>query len=639
MRHPSTNDEAAYTVVRLIKFAMNALLRNRRLSLLITLSLAVGVAALTQAGRLLFANSSAAMFLAPMIGVIEPCILLRNDSNPSVDNGLALTCTGPRGSAGALVESTLAGLATTPQPAYELGYTLPIPLLKLFKSTGGDWVVDHETVRRLTRTIHDVDRPTVVYLFSNHFGSDAPIEEALNADRQNLSITADGPLAKGTYYSTPIYNWNFASTRTAVTERRVQAAKAVLEEICKLDARDIAKIRGVTLLGEIHHLFPDFEGGMGFAGPYRVSDYSDISRRGFREYLKRQYGSIGHLNQAVGAQWLSFDEVEPPSKDIRTTPLRDFTEHIDSFAHGSLPVSGWTFVEANRSGAPSLIRIYRNGELIARTPVRLSRQDVLQHLPQLGNANTGWRYDMNFRSLASGLHTIDVMLEHGSGSLIHLASRQVAIMDRTQSTPAPMPRKPLPASSSNTPIVSGSVDLPADQSSYFYNPLVPLWHAFRGKQVVDYLEYFSDVVDQSCLSRTPRYTHQIIPFTNPSWDENKYAIGASLKPLKSIRLGVSLYGEPTYGTSFTDWLTASGQTRYGITEFHPLKSMTPADVRLMMERHARRGASFISFFLEPRWKGELVERGHNIFSLDPSNRKFGSDDLYESFRTTLRNGH
>jgi hypothetical protein len=227
------------------------------------------------------------------------------------------------------------------------------------------------------------------------------------------------------------------------------------------------------------------------------------------------------------------------------------------------------------------------------------------------------------------------MLEDRSNPLIHLGTRQIAIMDRAQKTPAPMAQTPLPASVPAADLVLGNIDLPADQSSYFHNPLVPLWHEFRNQQVVAYLEYFNGIVAQSCLAGTPRYTHQIIPFTNPGWDENKYAIAASLRPLKEIRLGVSLYGEPTYGTSFTDWLAGSGHAGYGVTEFHPLKAMAPAQVRTMFDRHAQRGAAFISFFLEPRWKGALAVRGHNIFSLDPDNQKFGSDRLYESIRTTL----
>ncbi|ABM34703.1 hypothetical protein QRO08_03450 [Paracidovorax citrulli] len=98
---------------------------------------------------------------------------------------------------------------------------------------------------------------------------------------------------------------------------------------------------------------------------------------------------------------------------------------------------------------------------------------------------------------------------------------------------------------------------------------------------------------------------------------------------------MSLYGEPTYGRPYFDWLAASATAHYGVTEFHPLKAMDAAEMRRVLQAHAARGAEFLSFFLEPLWNGELVPRGHNIFSFDPDNRQFASDRLYEAVRGAL----
>lgn len=618
---------------------MRAFSNTRRLVLLVGLSSVIGIAALTQATLLYLRQESPRLLLAPMIGVIEPCILAQGPAAGSANEELHRRCTGPDGSASALVESTLSALLPPGSKAsrYELGYTLPIPLLKLFKPAGTDWIIDADAVGRLVRTIRDTDRSVIVYLFSNHFSVNAPIEESLQADPRNLSATPNGPLPRDKYYGTDIFNWSLASTANEVTRRRVQAAQAVLAEICKLEPRQIAKIRGVTLLGETHQLFPNFAGGMGFGMPYLVSDYSQESKAGFRAFLKKRLGSIGQLNLLLGTNWTSFDQIEPPSKDIRSMPLRDFTEHIDSFAQGSLPIAGWAYVAPSSSPASwqPRVQIYRNGELIGKAPVTLGRRDVLEAMPELGDANTGWRYDMDFRTLPVGLHRIDIYLEAKPGALIHLSTRQIAIMDRQQQTPKPMPQKPLPPSSQPGNTLKAYVDLPVDQSSYFYNPLVPLWHAFRGQQVVDYLEFFRKAVRQSCLVDTRLYTHQIVPFTNPGWDENKYAVDASLAKLKDIRLGVSLYGEPTYGTSFFNWLNRSGHVHYGVTEFHPMKALSSSEFEEVLKLHSGRGAEFISFFLEPRWAGLLVSREHNIFSLDPDNQNFGSAQLYEAAGRTL----
>jgi hypothetical protein len=562
-------------------------------------------------------------------------------ADPQTQKELADACLGPQGSAAKLTEWTLSALQTNGSKSqrYELGYTLNVPLLKLFKEQDGDWVIDSELLGRVVRTLRDADRPAILYLFSTHFGQDAPIEKALAANPANLSWTPKGPLPKDVYYEADIFDWSFATPHTAITERRIQAARAVLREICKLEPRHIRKIRGITLLGELHHLFPNFEAGMGFAPTYLVSDYSDTSKLAFRGFLQQQFGTVDKLNTYIGTRWISFDQVDPPSKDVRTTPLRNFTEHIDSFAHGSLPISGWAYVEGATDSSPAMVRIYRDGELIGRTPVNKGRQDVLAAKPEFGTANTGWRFDMDFRTLPPGVYRIDVFLENGPDDLLHIAGRDIAIVDRDQHTPRPHPTKPLPAHRVAETSANVHLDTPWEQSSFFYNPLVPLWHTFRARQVVTYIEKFNQEISRdvnaSCLSRTRRYTHQILPFTNPGWDENKFAVDASLQKIDGISLGVSLYGEPTYGTSFSQWFGTTQHKHYGVTEFHPLKGLTAAELQNVLETHSGQGAEFISFFMEPRWKGKFTSRGHNLFSFDRDNPRFGSAQLYESMHELL----
>ena len=512
-----------------------------------------------------------------------------------------------------------------------------MPLLKLFKEHNGDWVIDKELLGRLVRTLRDTERPAILYLFSTHFGQGAPIEAALAADPANLSWTAEGPLPKGTFYGADIYNWSLAGTRTAITARRVQAAQAVLREICKLEPRHVEKIRGITLLGELHHLFPNYEASMGFVPPYLVSDYSEVSKAGFRRFLERHFGTIATLNANIGTSWTSFQQVEPPSKDVRITPLRDFTEHIDSFAHGSLPISGWAYVQRAADLAPSMVRIYRNGDLIA--------QGARQHgAPGRPECPAGIGQCQHRLALRPGFQDV----AHRVASHRRLPGESIGRPDpscdtqhrHTGQEPANTAghclKRRCRRAAWQTHRCKASVDMPADQSSYFYNPLVTYWHAFRALQVADYLRSFEKGLQAPCVAQTKRYTHQILPFAHPAWDETKFAVDASLRKLDGIGLGVSLYGEPTYGTTFFSWLESSPHKHYGVTEFHPLKAMDPMELEGMLARHAGHGVEFVSFFLEPRWKGRLVPRAHNLFSLDPDNPKFGSQQLYESVRSLLR---
>ncbi len=253
------------------------------------------------------------MLLAPMIGVLEPCIW-GQPALPGALAGMQEQCRGAQGSAAALVESTLRTLQPEPHAAasVDLGYTLPVPLLKLFERTqDGGWRIDQAIVDRLVRTLRDTPRPAILYLFSTHFSSEAPIEPVLAADPSNMGWTRDGPLGMDDYYDSKVFNWSFATTRNALTERRAEAVRAVVDAACRLPGKDRAKIRGITLLGELHHLFPNFQAGMGFGGTYRITDYSPASVEGFRGYLRAEFRDIAQFNRAVGADYASFDEVAP----------------------------------------------------------------------------------------------------------------------------------------------------------------------------------------------------------------------------------------------------------------------------------------------------------------------------------------
>jgi hypothetical protein len=581
-------------------------------------------------------DKGSAMVLAPMIGVIEPCILAQADSNAPSLNAMTTACTAPQGSAAALVESTLKGVENGQATRYPLGYTLPVPLLQLFRQdASGNWVIDDTTVGRLVRTVRDSPRPVVLYLFSTHFASGAPLERVLAQDPANLMHTRDGPMPEGVYGEAPIHHWTLARTDTPLTQRRIQAAQALMDALCQLPAVDIVKIKAVTLLGELHHFFPDFEAGMGFDGSYRITDYSAASVQGFRDFLRQEFGQVEKLNRLVGADYAGFDAVQPPSRDIRTEPLQRFQDHIDAYAHGSLPVTGWAYTGPGHDDTPRWVHVYRNGVWAGKAPVNQGRQDVLQAKPELGHANTGWRFDLDFKHLPSGMHRLDVFLETRPGQMSAIGTRHIAVMDSKQSPPPTFAQQALPAS---TPLPQGMqayLEMPREAASYYYNPLVPLWHAFRAQQVVTYLQSFNGALQPACLAKTPRYMHQIMPLTNPSWDENKFAAQASLRPLPGLHLGVSLYGDATYGQRFDRWYARSGHTGYGVTEFHPLKPMDATQVRNMLQTHAQRGAQFLSFFMEPRWQGQLVERGHNILSIDPSNALHGSDVLYRSMQEAL----
>lgn len=573
-----------------------------------------------------------ALLLAPMIGFMDYCILAKDNK---VDDLLS-SCLGPNGSASKLIAGTLdhLGKKLNKKNNLELGYTFQVPLLSLFEKKDDDWVINKTALQRLARTLTDTDRSIILFLYSNHYGVASEIEAELARDPKNISATQNGILPKDTYYGIDIFPWSFSTTDNGITQRRVQAISALSDEICRLPKKQIEKIKGITLLGELHHLFPNFENGMGFNSPYIITDYSEKSITDFRYFLQQKFQNIENLNQAIAENFSSFSHINPPSKDIRSQALQSFSEHIDPYAHGVLPISGWLFIKDKNTQPPLKVQIYRNGAWMGSALVNLGRDDVQAAFPALANSDVGWRFDLDFSGLEHGIHRLDVFLEQEQ-NLVKIGTRSISIMDKNQTTPAPLLMQELPPSVAPEDYIKYNLDYPKDQFSFYYNPLASLWHEFRRMQIVNYLSYFHNEIKKSCLGTIKNYTHQLIPFPNPSWDATRFAIESSLKPFDNINLGVSLYGEPTYGESFFNWKKSAPQSIYGITEFHPKKAMMTEELNTMFNQHRMQGAQFISFFMDPRWEEKIISKKPYILSFDPDNKQHHSDKLYHSVQELL----
>lgn len=577
------------------------------------------------------------LLIAPMVQGVELCELPAGTEPLASESKLASACRALGLTAASLIESGLAALdGGNRDPSLPLGYTLPIPLLKLYIRGGKGWEIDRGAVERYAATVREVPRPVVLHLFSTHFAAGALLEADLAEHPENVAHAATGPMPKDRFMGWDVYPWTVAATDNGITRFRSAAIDAVLAAMCRLPERDRRKIRAVTVLGEVHQFHADFERGMGLGGEYVVSDYSNASKVGFAQFLAERFGTIERLNAAIGASFGSFDEVLPPDSDVRRQAGLPVLRHIDSAAAGKLPLTGWVFEGGLRAVGPVWIRIYRDGELVARVPARYGRQDVAQAKPEFGTADVGWRYDMDFTTLAPGGYRLDFVVERSDGSLSVLGSRTVFFADDPRARSSTVAGStPAVQAADRAGEVEGSIDYPPDGEVFFFNRLVPLWHEFRGLQVVRYLEHFDRLVRTSCLADTAYYTHQIAPFVNPGWDASKFAADASLRRAGRLRLGISLYGEATYGHSFFDWLATTDHGQYGVTEFHPLKAMTAEQLRAVFERHRERGATFLSFFMDVRPSGFREAASSNPFAFDPSNPAFGSDALYHAVRGAL----
>ena len=172
---------------------------------------------------------------------------------------------------------------------------------------------------------------------------------------------------------------------------------------------------------------------------------------------------------------------------------------------------------------------------------------------------------------------------------------------------------------------------------FFFNPLAVQWQDFRNRQVLDYLHFMEQPLIDSCMSSTPRFTHQLFPYPNPSWAHDKYAVDASLRASGRLHLGISLYGEASYGDSFFEWKLQSHRGDYGVTEFHPLRGMDSTEFEATLARHRNSGARFISFFTEARGvrPSGVINKGSTIPYFSPGNPQYNSDRLYRSLQVMM----
>lgn len=157
-----------------------------------------------------------------------------------------------------------------------------------------------------------------------------------------LHWLANGHPAASGYFGYRIVPYTLQTDeRIPVNHYRYEALRHVAKRLNALPKAVHQRIIAITLAGELHHMFPDFEGGTGKYRGIAVTDYSASSVSGFRSWLAQRYGSIANLNARHGFSFASFDMVPAPGKDIRKDKLNGFAEHCDAFADGLLPIAGW----------------------------------------------------------------------------------------------------------------------------------------------------------------------------------------------------------------------------------------------------------------------------------------------------------
>ena len=578
------------------------------------------------------ASSSKATLIAPMLEGNGLCLSGVNNPNLHDLESMRRYCEGLGESSASLLETILSdiGPKNSADGRFEMGYMLGLSLLSYVELKDGEFSVDRNAIRNSLQLLQDSERSVVLYFFANHFigGDSAALAKKLANTGDELMVLNNGKTPLDGYFSSTVYPWRVGDHKSLFFKARQQALEAVLDELCRLPKSDLAKVKAVTTLGEVHHQFPNFQQGMGYDSSYEITDYSGRSIQQFRQWLSDEFGTVERLNVQLGADFESFAEIQPPSKDIRKQSLNNFFEHIDPYAHGIMPFFGWAF---SKDGSPFEVNVYLDGQFLGQAQIGMTRVDVAQALPELSHSNVGYRYNLDFSHLSPGRHSVELrFFQNGTES--SLSFYDFAVIDRSQSSPRRVQGFRLaPVALKENKNIRFWADHPSTTVGVYYNPLAKLWLQFRERQVTQEIEWFADLISSSCIDSEQVFSHQIAPNFNPSWDPTLFAASNSLEKNTHYNLGINLYGGIISSDLFFDWLEEHHHEKYGLPEMHPMLPQKPEELAGVLQRHHDQGAVFLSpYFMSLVPKQFATDPAHDRFKLDPTNSEYGSDQFYRS---------
>jgi hypothetical protein len=526
----------------------------------------------------------------------------------------------------------------SPSGRYELGYTLNVPILRYFSKVDGKWVLDLDRMKANLATIAEVDRRVVVYLQASHFVYAAQeLVLELMQDPRNLTWTRSGPVTPEDYNNVPMVGWTLADQMAPINVMRREAFNAAIDTLCALPPEARERIAAIGILGETHDVIASKSEGPDFAiSAAQLTDYSPVMKHGFRVWLAQEYGTIGTLNAILAASFMSFDEIEPPSKDIRVEPLNNFFEHIDSYAAGTVPLIGWVH---DRLARQLTVTVLLDGREVGEAELGYSRTDVSDAVPSITNPNVGFRLNLDYRRVYFGIHTLEVQVSAGGGPPLQLTKRELVIPNRNQE-----PARSVAALNTNAPPIStdqnlsGSLDGPPPLQSVFYNPLARSWLKYRNQVVRAYMEQFGAIATKSCIPASKVFSHQITPSLYGSWNAEVLAVDGSQQPSAAYNPGTTLYGGTAMGSVFLSFKKRLEWNRYAVNEMHPTMPLTDEAYKAMFEMHRDNGAVFVApYYMNLKVRPFPYDAALEKFLINPKNTRNGSDAYYRALCAVMAN--
>ncbi len=515
----------------------------------------------------------------------------------------------------------------------QLGYTATIPLLGLYRKTEADFVLDEGRLDDYMALIQTMDRPVVVYLIADHFDSRGPLPEALAGDKDNMLQLADGAVPTAEYFGNKVLPFTLLADETLPVNRyRFEAARRVSERIAALPAAVQRRIIAVTMAGELHQMFRDFENGMGAFQDVQVTDYHPRSVALFRSWLAQKYGGIDAFNKANGFDYRSFDVVPAPGKDIRRDKLGSFGEHYDGFAHGKLPVTGWLWDPERRIDR---LELFVDGQSAGDVARGFNRLDVYRAVEEVDDPNVGFRIDLPFETMPLGNH-VGQVVAHTRDQRFLLAPFDFVVVGRDQAAPAAAVPHRLSAVEPISKLagVRAWLDLPRSPQDIYFNPLARDWNRFRAEQVLAFLTKFHAIARKAGIAEDKLYSHQIVPQVNSSWNAQLFAVDQTLSADLPWRSGLNMYGGAADSEWIRHFIAEHRMADYGVPEFNPQQWKRPDVHAQAMRSHFLGGARFISPYFLSILSPRTVVSVKNLDRMEirPDNQEEGSAAFYRAIQ-------
>lgn len=521
-----------------------------------------------------------------------------------------------------------------PKGQVQVGYLATLQLLSLYQRKGKKWVIDDKKLDVYLQVLSRVRRPVLVYLAADHFDTQGPLVDELVKDQRNMMLLSDGKPAISSYFGYRIVPYTLQpDDAIPVNQYRYAALRHVAKRLNALPKAVRERIIAVSLAGELHHLFPDFESGTGKYEGIQVTDYSPASVAGFRQWLAQRYGSVQKFNADTGFSYASFDQVPAPSKDIRKERLQSFGDHYDAFADGLLPIAGWVWDPQRRI---SQLDLYVDGQPVGEVERGFNRLDVYRAAEEVTSPNVGFRRDFDFSQWPPGQHLAQVVARAPGGPYL-VGQVQFVVVPRDQSQVKAVNAtgltrlKPLKGLAG----VKGWLDLPRSLQDVYFNPLARDWNQYRAWQVRGFMDRFYQVAREAGLPADKLYSHQILPGVNSSWNPQLFSVEKTLAADTPWKAGVNMYGGATDSDWVRGFMVQRKMTGYGVPEFNPQQWKRPGAHMEAMKSHYAGGARFISPYylstIPERYKLD-VQHGVNAMELRADNPKEGSSQFYQAIR-------